>query len=243
VRFIESSSRPLIAVAFVLLCPGAAPGQFARQAQDGTITIHAAEAPLGAVLRQLAEIQRFDRIAISADVEDRAVTLVLENVDVRAALLAVLKSAGVDYVMAIGKDGASLRLVVTDVPESASSREERPVLKEVPLNPPAHDGSADILDDAKPEATDDARVAELERALGQPRMERAPGTVVELPFPDTTGQPLLAVTGDANAKTAVPFPVPAAAGPATQRRPAVNPAVTDPKLQELLEGLSAAPKR
>src|SRR4051812_29884230 len=73
-----------------------------RQA-DGHVSLHVVARPLGAILRDLGAQRPFERLSLEEAAAAKPVTLNVDNATVRGAVIAVLESAGVNYVLAGGE--------------------------------------------------------------------------------------------------------------------------------------------
>jgi len=84
----------------------------------------------------------------------------------------------------------------------------------------------------------------FEHALVQPALPAVPGSVVQLPFPDALGAPLVSVVGVPNAN---PVPLPGLATSAQPPPPSAasssNPIKHEPHVQELIDAVSPKPRR
>lgn len=161
---------PVVAWAMIMLSVGGASAQSVSRNADGTISVNAAEVPLGQVLRAVGSVRPFEKLVIQPTLEAAPVTLSVANVSVEEALTLILRKAGVNYVMA----GAG-RLVVGDtVMLAGTPRDDSTVTGQAPAKPARQD--RDLTEQALPPEPDPARAradqeeraADLERVLVSP---------------------------------------------------------------------------
>lgn len=204
--------RSALTLAVFLLCASpAARAQNVVVTGDGTVTIKAADVELGRLLRDFAALHPFEKLTIDPQLENRPVTLTLDRVTVRDALIAILDRAEANYLLVADPEGHSVRVV-------AQSRDSLSPI------PPA---------DISPSGESTVAIEELDRALNAPRTRLSPGAIVELPFPGPDGTPLFTAIPDGPVNRAVPFadgeampatesaPI-ATAGKSTRRKPSIR---------------------
>jgi hypothetical protein len=268
--FIMRACSRHVARVVLLACATLAVGTSAGVAQsvntvaDDTVTLHAIAVPLGRVLRAIAADRPLAKLTLDPDVEDRPVTVSLERSDLRRALIAVLVSAEVDYVIA-GGSGAPLRLVAGD--RSFVAAKQRDVL-EAPIGRASGHAAAavDVVtrsDDARTSSDDTTdsyqllsaaqaselaaqraayqsemapRIQDMERALALPRLVPAPGSTIDLPFPGPDGSPMTTIVPPPGVRQMSPLPglIGSATVVPTATVPTRSPSVPDPQLQELM---------
>ena len=249
----------MVAGGVVLSRPVTAAAQYARPTANG-VSIHAEQAPLGAVLRELAGIITVDRLTIDPAVENRLVTFAIEDVGVWTGVLRLLHAARVDYVLAIDAAGKSTRLGVVDLPKKDSvaaasaapmaaapgsaavdadiDREKQVAREDATLDPDA----------SGPDASEvAARTQQMIQVMSMPRVPAVPGTLIELPFPAADGGPRFATQPPSGTPAVLPVaPSPPEANTAGRQapRPAVTdrPPAADPTVQQLFEALVPVPR-
>ncbi len=198
------------------VCASAA-AQTITPAADGTFSVQMVNVPLLSALRAVAEILPFQKLTLDPDVETAAVNVNLERVTLGQALPVILKSAGVNYVLA-GAATGQVRLAAGNRAVMAAGRPEpneaRPEKQraaesaEKPLKTFAE--TEKPVGQADPVAEDERR-AQLERALTATLPAGVHRGFIELPFPNPDGTPQIVVLPPAGtvapgAAGALPFP-------------------------------------
>jgi hypothetical protein len=212
---------------------------------------------LSAALRAVSEVSPFEKITIDSDVATRPVTVWIDRVAPWQAVGAILRDAGVNYVLTSGA-GGRMRLVAggrTSGVSASTAATAAPAPFGQPQSPPP-----DVRMDAGSDPpfdliAEDQRLRDLERALspqGPPPNQRG---FVELPFPNPDGSPQIVVLPPPGTTPSSPFlPIfpgaasgqpPPAAFPSTPGQPTafpVQPAAAappaDPQLQHLIDTLT-----
>lgn len=194
---VESHARSirsaLVACAVALLSVTAASAQIVTRNGDGTISMTGSDLPLGQVLRAIAQVSPFEKLAIDPKAEVRTVTLRLESLPIEQALTVVLQQAGVNYVLAgtvrlvVGDPAAAVAVQQGATQPSANSPEPRELADENRVELPSRSDQADV----KHVEPDNAG---LERALVFPSgVPASQAGYAVLPFPSQDGAPNLVV--------------------------------------------------
>ena len=244
-------------LAFALLVfPHAADAQIVAQAPDGSVTVQAASAPLGDLLDRLGASGSFQKLVVDPQVAARPVSVTLDRVTVRQAVVQILNAAEVNYALTADDDGRTMRLVAGEVKFVAEvqremARETAPATG-MPQLPVAEAGRAEAERPQQADATSSVEVGDalpadagadafqlqqLQQVLTAPVVRPPVGSVVELPFPGPDGRPLTTVVQPPGATVALPFPT---ATPSPTPQPNAPP-VLDQQTLELLKALSPQP--
>jgi len=183
----------------ILVCGGIrASAQSLVRESDGTVSIHAADARLSQLLRELSAVTAFQKLSVAPEIESRLVTLTLDRVSVRQALVAVLNSVEADFVVLADDEGKSVRVV-------AVSRSGAPAAPVHAADPPRTAVPEETPPEVLPDPTVDAQLQDLlQKALSRPPAARS-GPIV-LPFPGPDGSPLIVPAPAGNEKQTLPFP-------------------------------------
>jgi hypothetical protein len=199
-RFV-SPARPG-AVAFGVLLAALASPVAAQQVApwpDGTLSVHADQVTLGAVLRAIGDVNPFEKLALDPAVEGRLVTVSIERADPLRALMMILESAEVDYAVAgpkrlvVGKSFGVIGLAAR-VDEPAPDATLPESIEQTPIDPAAE------------QLRMQRQNVELEQAFSRPAALPPPGSVLLLPFPAADGSPLTAIKPAPGTPVALPFP-------------------------------------
>lgn len=254
--------RLLLVAAIVMgasMHPDAARAQAVTANADGVVSVHAGGTSLGALLVDLGKYGRFEKLVVDPSVQGRPVTIALEGVTMRQAIVQVLDAANVNYALTADDDGRSMRLIAGEVAfiaqaQRALAQEDR--VRDTPQAvvqaPPSVAESFDPGRDAPPGSHDTAPAADdpasafqaqqLEQALAPPPVPLPVGSVMELPFPGPDGRPLTAIVQPKSGAVALPFPPQATTGNGQKAStPPAPPAPVDPETQRLIELLTAKP--
>ena len=249
----------LAPIAVVLVLCGVASAQTVITAPDGTISVEMSNVPLASALRALSGIASFQVLAFDRDAESLPVTVRLTQATALQALVKILDSAGVNYVLTAGPDGRRGRLVVSR--RGVAVVNERVMDEPLPRvqNPAEGQPSDDKIIEAVHAAESDAREKALQQTIVvlPPPNPRAVG-FVELPFPRPDGSPQIVLLPPPGANvvsplpgaSAAPQPVPASTAPQpgptppgsptpgfAPRLPTPPPQPVDPQLQQLIDAL------
>jgi len=259
-RFATFGTKVVLAVA-LLVCPRAAAGQTVVQAADGTVTVEASGASLGVLLDRLGASGSFQKLVVDPQVTGRPVTVTLDRVTVRQAVVQILNAAEVNYALTADDDGRTMRLIAGEVKFVADAQREmardtappvkgaqpldavtRPADKDKPLSQDATSVSlgADTAQPPDP-GVEAYRVTQLEQALTAPVVRPPVGSVIELPFTGPDGQPLTTIVQPPSATVQLPFPV---TNQVPTPLPKPNPSAPQPLDQptlDLLKALTAQP--
>ena len=247
-----SRCRALVIAALIvfLAVPRPAAAQVTVTGRDGAVSIHATQATLGSVMRALERVVTFEQLRLDPSVDQIAVSVAFDEVNVRSALRAILDAADVNYVLVADEDGKSVRLAAS---RSAfvGRFDQRPRDAVVERAPMERVDRVDAAADSAPSVAESreshetfrfgsggqigasaatgrgsfssvAQPQAFEHALIQPALPRVPGTVVSLPFPDALGAPLVSVVPPRD-PTANPEPLPGMSVSAQPKQPAVSP--------------------
>ena len=259
-RLAPFGSVVLLAVA-LFVCPGAAAGQTVDQAPDGTVTVEASGASLGALLDRFGANGSFQKLVVDPQVTGRPVSVTLDRVTVRQAVVQILNAAEVNYALTADDDGRTMRLIAGEVKFVADAqremaRETAPPLKDAQAlgavtrpadtdKPPSRDVTsvsfgADAAQPPDP-GVEAYRLSQLEQALTAPVVRPPVGSVIELPFTGPDGQPLTTIVQPPSATVQLPFPVTnQVPAPSRQANPSA-PQVPDQSTLDLLKALASQP--
>jgi hypothetical protein len=157
----------------------------------------------------LEQVSSFERLAIDPEVENVGVTIDIDASTVRQALVAILKASQVNYAVSADDGGRSIRLAAGNRAVMAARTPGAPSSPFAGAQPIFESVAAPAaqVEPAQPDsASDSERLLLLQQALNPPAMKAPPGTLIELPFPGTDGQPLTAVVPPQGTPVALPFP-------------------------------------
>jgi hypothetical protein len=213
----------------MLIAAVPASAQTVTKAADGTVSIKADGVPLGRLLQSIAELHPFQRLIVAEESRDRPITVNIDNVPLREAVIEVLKSAEVGFVL-LGSDrlvvAGSAGTPLTLPPADARHAEATISPERVTDNPPVMT--------AEEKAAADERFQELERLLTVPPVAGPRRGGVMLPFPGADGAPVFSPYLDPAASVEPMTGAPAAAPRGTA--PSL-PLAADPALRQLLQSL------
>src|SRR5881397_3172092 len=113
---------PIIGLAALMAIPSNLAAQEIARSTDGTISVRASDVPLGRLLRAVGQVVPFQKLVLDPNVEERPVTVTVEGIGIQQALMTILGSAAVDYVLASDDEGTSLKLVAGNRVFIASSQ-------------------------------------------------------------------------------------------------------------------------
>jgi hypothetical protein len=173
------------AVAFALMAEPLS-AQTVIPGPDETISVHAQSVRLVDVLRAVAAVHPFEKLIIEAAVENRLVTVAIDAVDTKRALVAILEAAEVDFAMAGPKRLIAGKSVgVADLPSTPAPAAPESTQEAVAQNV--------VIDPAAEQIRMQRQNVELEQAFARPAALPPPGSVLLLPFPAADGSPVTAI--------------------------------------------------
>jgi hypothetical protein len=187
-------------------------------------------------MRALEGVVTFRQLSLDPSADQIAVTVALDDLNIRSALRAILDAAEVNYVLLADEGGNSVRLVASRR-AFAGRLDQRSAEAQVEHAPVERVEHRDTASNSAPSAAEPreshgtftfgtggqiggsaatggngsfstgAQTQALEHALMQPALPRTPGTVVQLPFPDVLGAPRVSVVPPKDpSASAVPLP-------------------------------------
>jgi hypothetical protein len=221
--------RVVALAAWMLFAALPTSAQTVAKAADGTVSIKADAVPLETLLQSISAVSPFQRLVVAEESRDRLITVSLENVPLREALIEMLSGADIGFVL-LGSD----RLAVggrVGTPATSPSPDTRSANA---LTPPARMADNAPAMTAEEKAAADERFQELERALTMPPVPGPRRGGVMLPFPGPDGAPIVSPYIDPAASVEPMTGAPAARPGGA---PAPSPAPVDPALQQLLDSL------
>lgn len=239
------------AVTILLSCPTVSIAQNIERAADGTVSVHASNVPLKLVLESMSS---FERLTIDPEIQNVPVTVAVDSVTIRQALIAILKASQVNYAMSADEEGRSIRLAAGNRAVMDEARAHRASLTptgQAP-DPPADSSPGLGLAAAAPEPptsgdrTEAERFLLLQQALSAPPVKAQTGTLITLPFPGPEGQPITVVVPPKGTPVALPFPPTAASGMPGRVPAAAQPSAAVPRnvpVQLTVDPVTAPPDK
>lgn len=125
---------PLLSLAFVLALSASllhAQARSVERASPGNISVHADGMPLEALLLALSEVIDFDMLLVDRAVEERPVTVSLDDEPIEDALWEILEAAKVSGIV-WGEEGKAFRLFAGSPSDDTSTRRQVRSLLEEP---------------------------------------------------------------------------------------------------------------
>jgi hypothetical protein len=220
-------------------------GQHVVAQDSGTVAVHAVDAPLGSLLRQLATLLDAVTLRIDPGADAQLVSVDLDGLSPLAAMGEVLKRAGVDFVLMGGANGEPARVLAATFEfserASADGADRR---APVSATPPIEDHQSEIVSAAEANeaaAQTDRAVAAITDALTAPALPRTAGRAIALPFPDAAGESVVQ-TVSPGSSSVVPFPTGSAVPAAATSPRASPPSPSNPSFRALDEALAPRPQ-